>query len=180
MEATISSARPRARVRKVLAALAMVMAVSAVGIGTTMLLHCDVVVASETARLQMPFTRLALVPEACSTLLLPQRIGHARAFAMFALGQPMGVQEALSTGIATSVVGTDQLDDEARRLAPELLARPSTSLAETKALMRDAEALWSLMQREGAQFSEQMRSPEAMEAFMAFSQKRAPDFSKGG
>ena len=150
----------------------------AVGVGTTMLLHCDLVVLADDASLTVPFVDLALVPEACSTLLLPQRIGHARAFAMFALGQPMDAQEALSTGIATSVVGTDQLDDEARRLAAELLARPATSLAETKALMRDVSALLEHMQREIEVFADRLRSPESAEALAAFREKRRPDFAQ--
>ena len=150
----------------------------AVGVGTTMLLHCDLVVLGEDASLTVPFVDLALVPEACSSLLLPQRIGHARAFAMFALGQPMGAQEALAAGIATSVVPPEQIHDEARRLAEQLLARPARSLAETKALMRDVPALLEHTRREIEVFAARLRSPEAAEALAAFTQKRRPDFAQ--
>lgn len=150
----------------------------AVGVGTTMLLHCDLVVLAEDASLTVPFVDLGLVPEACSTLLLPQRIGHARAFAMFALGQPMGAQEALAAGIATSVVPPAELDDEARRLAAQLLARPARALAETKALMRDVPALLEHTQREIEVFAARLRSPEAAEALAAFADRRRPDFAQ--
>ena len=104
--------------------------------------------------------------------------GHARAFAMFALGQPMGAQEALATGIATSVVDPDQLDHEARRLAAELLARPARSLAATKALMRDVPALLEHTRREIEVFADRLRSPESAEALAAFREKRRPDFAQ--
>lgn len=152
----------------------------AVGIGLTLLLHCDLVVAAEDALLSAPFVNLALTPEAASSLLLPGAIGHQRAFELFALGEALDGRTALAWGLINRAVPSDEVETTAAALAAKLAARAPNSLRKTKALMRDAEALWSLMQREGAQFSEQMRSPEAMEAFMAFSQKRAPDFSKGG
>mgnify|MGYP005813098437 CR=1 FL=1 len=152
----------------------------AVGIGLTLLLHCDMVVVADDALLSVPFVNLALAPEAASTLLLPAVIGHQRAFELFALGEPITGRQALDWGLANRAVPAGQVDDEARRLATLLAARAPNSIRSTKRLMRDAEALWTLMLAEGEAFGSQMKSPEAMEAFMAFSQKRAPDFSKAG
>lgn len=152
----------------------------AVGIGLTLLLHCDMVVVAEDALLSAPFVNLALAPEAASTMLLPAVIGHQRAFELFALGEPITGRQAADWGLANRAVAADQADEEALRLATQLAARAPNSLRLTKRLMRDAEGLWALMQREGEAFGAQMKSPEAMEAFMAFTQKRAPDFSKVG
>ena len=152
----------------------------AVGIGLTLLLHCDMVVVAEDALLSAPFINLALAPEAASTMLLPAVIGHQRAFELFALGEPITGRRALDWGLANRAVAAAQVDDEAARIAALLAARAPNSIRSTKRLMRDAEALWSLMQREAEAFGAQMKSPEAMEAFMAFTQKRAPDFSKTG
>jgi len=152
----------------------------AVGIGLTLLLHCDMVVVAEDALLSVPFVNLALAPEAASSLLLPATIGHQRAFELFALGEAIDGKTALAWGLANRAVASNQVDATARELADKLAARAPNSIRKTKALMRDAETLWVLMQREAHAFGSQMRSPEAMEAFMAFSQKRAPDFSKAG
>ena len=150
----------------------------AVGIGLTLLLHCDMVVVAEDALLSVPFVNLALAPEAASTMLLPAVIGHQRAFELFALGEPITGRQAMDWGLANRAVPAGQVDDEALRLAILLAARAPNSIRSTKRLMRDAEAIWTLMLAEGEAFGAQMKSPEAMEAFMAFSQKRAPDFSK--
>ncbi len=152
----------------------------AVGIGLTLLLHCDMVVVAEDALLSAPFVNLALAPEAASTLLLPQAIGHQRAFELFALGQAIDGKTAHAWGLANRCVPADQVEATAADLAAKIAARAPNSIRKTKALMRDAETLWTLMQREGEAFGSQMKSPEAMEAFMAFTQKRAPDFSKAG
>ena len=152
----------------------------AVGIGLTLLLHCDLVVVAEDALLSVPFVNLALAPEAASSLLLPMVIGHQRAFEMFALGQPVDGRTAVAWGLANRAVPADQVDATATEMAALVASRAPNSIRKTKRLMRDAEALWTLMQREGEAFGSQMSSPEAMEAFMAFSQKRAPDFSKAG
>jgi enoyl-CoA hydratase/carnithine racemase len=152
----------------------------AVGIGLTLLLHCDMVVVAEDALLSAPFINLALAPEAASSLLLPQALGHQRAFEIFALGEPIDGATALSWGLANRAVPAADVDAVAAELAAKLAARAPNSIRKTKRLMRDAERLWALMQREGEAFGSQMASPEAMEAFMAFSQKRAPDFSKAG
>lgn len=152
----------------------------AVGIGLTLLLHCDMVVVAEDALLSAPFVNLALAPEAASTLLLPQVIGHQRAFELFALGQAIDGRTAQAWGLANRCVPADQVEATASELAAQIAARAPNSIRRTKALMRDAEALWTIMRKEGEVFGSQMKSPEAMEAFMAFTQKRAPDFSKGG
>lgn len=149
----------------------------AVGIGLTLLLHCDMVVVAEDALLSTPFVNLALAPEAASTLLLPAVIGHQRAFELFALGEPVDGKTAHAWGLANRVLPADRVDEEARSLADALACRAPGSIRGTKRLMRDAEALWSLMEREGEVFGAQMLSPEAMEAFTAFAQKRAPNFS---
>lgn len=152
----------------------------AVGIGLTLLLHCDMVVVAEDALLSAPFINLALAPEAASSMLLPKVLGHQRAFEIFALGEPIDGRTAVAWGLANRAVAADHVDATAQELAGKLAARAPNSIRKTKRLMRDAEALWALMQREGEAFGSQMKSPEAMEAFMAFTQKRAPDFSKVG
>ena len=152
----------------------------AVGIGLTLLLHCDMVVVAEDALLSVPFINLALAPEAASSMLLPAVLGHQRAFELFALGEPIDGRTAVAWGLANRAVPSDQVEAVAADLAGKLAARAPNSIRKTKRLMRDAERLWALMQREGDAFGSQMSSPEAMEAFMAFSQKRAPDFSKAG
>ncbi len=152
----------------------------AVGIGLTLLLHCDMVVVAEDALLSVPFINLALAPEAASSLLLPAAIGHQRAFEMFALGEPIDGRTAVAWGLANRAVPAGEVEATAAELADRLAARAPNSIRKTKRLMRDAESLWALMQREGEAFGSQMKSPEAMEAFMAFTQKRAPDFSKAG
>ena len=152
----------------------------AVGIGLTLLLHCDMVVVAEDALLSVPFINLALAPEAASSLLLPAAIGHQRAFEMFALGEPVDGRTAVTWGLANRAVPAGEVEATASDLADRLAARAPNSIRKTKRLMRDAESLWALMQREGEAFGSQMKSPEAMEAFMAFTQKRAPDFSKAG
>jgi enoyl-CoA hydratase/carnithine racemase len=163
------------------ASLPVVAAVNgrAVGVGTTMLLHCDVVLLAEDALLSTPFVNLALVPEAASSLLLPARIGHVRAFEMFALGKPISAAQALAWGIANRVVSAAALHEEAEQVAAALARQAAGSLKRTKGLMRHAaEAVAAQMELESASFAERLESAEAREAFAAFAQKRPPDFSK--
>ena len=150
----------------------------AVGIGTTLLLHCDHVVLSETAVLSVPFVDLALVPEAGSSLLLQQRIGYVRAFSMFALGERVDAKTALNWGLANKVAPPDVLQGEAMATAQTLASKPPGALAASKRLMRDAEALKTIMATEIDIFEARLKSPEAREAFTAFAQRRAPDFSR--
>jgi enoyl-CoA hydratase/carnithine racemase len=150
----------------------------AVGVGVTMLLHCDLVFLAEDALLTTPFVNLALVPEAASSLLLPARIGHARAFSMFVLGEPVDARKAEAWGIANAVTPAADLRARASAAAEAVAARPPSAVALTKGLMRDAAELLAQMQEEGGHFSAQLKSAEAREAFAAFREKRAPDFSK--
>jgi enoyl-CoA hydratase/carnithine racemase len=150
----------------------------AIGIGTTLLLHCDLVFVAEDAKLSAPFVNLALVPEAASSLLLPAAIGHQRAFAMFALGEAVSGADAALWGLANRALPAAEVDAAARAAAAALAARPAGSLRLTKRLMRDAAKIWALMQEEGAHFDERLTSPEAREAFTAFFERRPPDFSK--
>ena len=150
----------------------------AVGIGLTLLLHCDLVYVAEDALLSSPFVNLALLPEAASSLLLPARIGHARAFAMFVLGEAVDGKTAAAWGIANAAVPASELRARARAAAEAIAARAPASVTQTKALMRDAPAIAAQMEKEGKVFAAQLKSREAKEAFDAFAQKRAPDFSK--
>lgn len=150
----------------------------AVGVGTTMLLHCDLVYVSDDALLTTPFVNLALVPEAASSLTLPDRIGHARAFSMFVLGEAVDAKKAVDWGIANEAVPRAELRAKARAAAEAVAARPASAVQITKALMRDPGRLAARMAEEGVHFAAQLKSPEAKEAFAAFAEKRAPDFSK--
>ena len=150
----------------------------AVGIGTTMLLHCDFVVLAEDAQLSTPFVNLALVPEAASTLLMPLRVGYARAYEMFALGETMNAPTALQLGVANRVVPLGKLHAEAATVAARLAKLPAGSLAATKRLMRNAELLSAQIDAESRIFAERLKTAEAREAFTAFAEKRPPDFTK--
>ena len=150
----------------------------AVGIGATMLLHCDLVVLADNALLSTPFVNLALVPEAASSLLMPLRIGYARAFEMFALGEPVDAASALAWGIANRVVPLDRLDAEAKALAVRLAKQPVGAVSTTKRLMRNPELLKTQILAETERFAERLKTMEAREAFTAFAERRPPDFSK--
>ena len=151
---------------------------NAVGVGTTMLLHCDLVYLADNARLSTPFVNLALVPEAASSLLLPLRIGHVRAYAMFALGEPMGASAALACGLANAVVPEGELRKRAHDAAIALTKRPAGSLSLTKKLMRDHQRIAAQIAEEGQLFKERLKTREAREAFAAFAERRPPDFTK--
>jgi len=152
----------------------------AVGIGTTMLLHCELVYAAPNARFQMPFVPLGLVPEAGSSYLLPALAGYQRAAELLLLGQPFGADKALAAGLVTGVVPEAELLDTARNVARALAALPPASVRATKALMkrRHAKAVAEQMAEEGSLFRERLASPEAKEAMSAFLEKRKPDFSR--
>jgi enoyl-CoA hydratase/carnithine racemase len=150
----------------------------AVGIGLTMLLHCDLVYVAEDALLSVPFVNLALVPEAAASLLLPARIGHVRAFELFALGQPIDGRTAQAWGIANAALPAGEVHAKARAAAQTLAARPPAAVAITKALMRDRDPIVRRIDEELEHFYAQLRSPEAKEAFSAFFEKRPADFSK--
>jgi len=150
----------------------------AVGVGTTMLMHCDLVYVADTAKLSVPFVNLALVPEAASSLLLPARIGYVRAFAAFALGESISGPEAVALGLANKALPIDDVLPAARHAALILAQKPAGSLVATKKLMRDADAILARMKQESVVFGERLKTDEAREAFSAFAERRQPDFMK--
>lgn len=152
----------------------------AVGVGTTMLLHCDLVYASPNARLQMPFVPLGLLPEAASSLLLPVMAGYRRAAEMLLLGEPFGADKALAAGIVTEIVPEEALLERGRAAALALAALPPASVRMTKELMKRglAQGVQERMTEELHLFGERLKSPEAKEALRAFMEKRKPDFSR--
>ena len=152
----------------------------AVGIGTTMLLHCDLVYAAPNARFQLPFVPLGIVPEFGSTLLLPLIAGYQRAAKLLLLGQPFTAEEACEAGIVTEVIAQNKLLEHAFQIATALASLPPESLRLTKRLMkaRYAQALGAAIDEETRIFTERLASPEAKEALSAFLEKRKPDFSR--
>jgi enoyl-CoA hydratase/carnithine racemase len=150
----------------------------AVGVGTTMLLHCDLVYIADTAQLSTPFVNLALVPEAASSMLLPARIGYVRAFAMFTLGESISGSEAFALGLANKVLPKDEVLAAARAAAGALALRPLGSVLATKKLMRETETILARMETESQIFNKRLQTDEAREAFTAFAERRPPDFSK--
>ncbi|MGM3275367.1 enoyl-CoA hydratase [Ralstonia sp. 24A2] len=153
---------------------------AAVGVGTTMLLHCDLVYASDTAKLSMPFAQLGLCPEAASSLLLPQLAGYHRAADKLLFGEPFDANEARELGLVNRVLPAGELDAFVRTQARKLTLLPPASLRATKRLMKEGATpqVAERMSVEGKQFGEMLRAPEAREAFTAFFEKRRPDFSK--
>jgi enoyl-CoA hydratase/carnithine racemase len=141
----------------------------AIGVGTTLCLHCDLVYASPTARFQTPFVNLGLVPEAGSSLLAPQRFGRARASEILLLAEPFGADEALKLGLVNAVLPQSELLPHAMSKAAALAAKPRAALLATRRLMRgDPEALKAQMATEMHAFSAALKSPEAHAAFQAF------------
>jgi enoyl-CoA hydratase/carnithine racemase len=153
---------------------------AAVGIGTTMLLHCDFVYVSDEARLAMPFVALGLVPEFASSLLVPQLMGHRRAAEKLLLGDPFTPEQAVECGIANAVLPAGEVVNHARRVAERFNGLAPGAVRESKLLLRRAQhdQILATIRSEGEIFARRLRSPEAMEAFQAFFQKRKPDFSK--
>jgi len=153
---------------------------AAIGIGTTMLLHCDFVYVSDEARLAMPFVSLGVVPEFGSSLIVPQLMGNARAAEKLLLGDPFTGADAVECGIANAVLPADEVVRHARRVAERFSALPPGAVRETKRLLRRARtaALLETIAAEGQVFGQRLQSPEAKEAFSAFFEKRKPDFSK--
>lgn len=153
---------------------------AAVGIGTTMLLHCDFVYVSDEARLAMPFVGLGLVPEFASSLVVPALMGPRRAAEKLLLGDPFTGEQAVECGIANAVLPAGEVVNHARRVAERFNTLPPGAVRDSKRLMhgRDRERIMQVVAEEAAIFGQRLRSPEAMEAFQAFFQKRSPDFSK--
>jgi enoyl-CoA hydratase/carnithine racemase len=141
----------------------------AVGIGTTMLLHCDYVVAAADARFSTPFTKLGLIPEAASSLLGPLRMGHTRAFELLVMGHPLSAEEAKAAGLVNAVVDAAALDGTALQAAGEIAALPAGAVALARKLMRgDLDDIAKRVDIEAACFKERLQSEEARAAFAAF------------
>ncbi len=152
---------------------------AAVGVGTTMLLHCDLVYASETARLQAPFVSLGLVPEAGSSLLLPRRIGYALAAEMILLGTAFDAVRARAVGLVNAVIPEGELRAHALGKAAELARQPPNALRAARALLRGSpDELRARIDEEGRLFMAALGGAEAREAFTAFLERRPPDFRK--
>jgi len=153
---------------------------AAVGIGTTLLLHCDLVYAGDNARFRLPFTNLGVVPEFASSYLLPLVAGYQRAAELLLLGEPFGPDKALEAGFVTRVVPAATTLQVAREAAAKLAALPSGPVLAAKALMKQphAAAVEAQLREENARFRELLGQPAAREALAAFMQKRKPDFSR--
>ncbi|MCP5208826.1 MAG: enoyl-CoA hydratase [Hahellaceae bacterium] len=152
----------------------------AIGIGTTMLLHCDFIYAGTNSRFQMPFVSLGLSPEGASSLLLPTIMGHCRAAELLLLAQIFDSEKALACGLINDVCDPLATLDTALKTAEILNSQPTSAVALTKQLLKkqSTEQTMQTMQTEGNVFSERLKSPEAEEAFNAFFAKRKPDFSQ--
>lgn len=152
---------------------------AAIGIGTTMLLHCDLVYVADDARLAMPFVSLGLVPEFASSLVVPRLMGRVRAAEKLLLGDPFTAEQAVEYGLANAVLPAGEVVPHARRIAQRFNSLPPEAVRESKKLLRradEAEVLKAIAV-EGEIFGQRLRSAEAKEAFSAFFQKRRPDFS---
>jgi enoyl-CoA hydratase/carnithine racemase len=154
---------------------------AAIGGGTTMLTHCDFVYAGESTQFQMPFINLAVVPEFGSSCSVPARIGHVRAAELILLGVPFGARRAAELGLVTEVVSDKDFFARATETAGKLAAKPAKALQASKRLMKQPfrEQLRAAMKAENEEFSTQVRSEDAKEAFNAFLEKRKPDFTRG-
>jgi enoyl-CoA hydratase/carnithine racemase len=153
---------------------------AAIGIGTTMLMHCDLVYCADNAKFSVPFTQLGLCPEFGSSLLLPQLAGYPRAAEKLLLGEAFGAQEAFEMGLITRVLPAPELRAFAEQQAAKLVALPAASIRTTKALMKRprADAIQGAIAAENERFAAMLLAPEAKEAFTAFFEKRKPDFSR--
>jgi enoyl-CoA hydratase/carnithine racemase len=152
----------------------------AVGVGTTMLFHCDLVYAGDNAAFSMPFVNLGLCPEAASSLLVPRMLGYHRAAEALLLGEPFMAEAALEVGLVNRVVPPTEANGVAQAAARKLAAKPLAALIETKRLMKRGQQQHVLdqMAAEGEVFAHLLGAPAAKEAFGAFMEKRKPDFSK--
>jgi enoyl-CoA hydratase/carnithine racemase len=152
----------------------------AVGIGTTLLFHCDLVYAGDNAAFSMPFVNLGLCPEAASSLLVPQMLGYHRAAEALLLGEPFMAEAALEVGLVNRVLPPTEAAGYAQAVARKLALKPISALLETKRLMKKGQTqlILATMAEEGESFGRMLREPAAREAFGAFMERRKPDFSK--
>jgi len=153
---------------------------AAIGIGTTLLMHCDLVYAADNAKFSMPFTQLGLCPEFASSMLFLQMVGYPRAAEKLLLGEAFSAQEAYEMGLVSKIVPVAELAAFVQKQAAKLAALPAASLRTTKRLMKgaQAEAISVRMAEENKHFEEMLNAKEAKEAFTAFFEKRKPDFSR--
>jgi enoyl-CoA hydratase/carnithine racemase len=152
----------------------------AIGIGTTLLLHCDLVYAADNARLQLPFVNLGLCPEYAASYILPAMLGHARASELLLLGEAFSAAQAFQCNMVTAVVADAELDETVRVKAQRLAQKPPAAVRRTKALLKQSQlaAVDAAISAEFIGFAEGLGSDECKEAVMAFFEKRAPDFSR--
>jgi enoyl-CoA hydratase/carnithine racemase len=152
----------------------------AIGIGTTLLLHCDLVYAAASARFQLPFVNLGLCPEAGSSFILPLLAGYQRAAQLVFFGEPFGAEEAHGLGMVNAVIADNDLLSFATDKARQLAEKPPGALAATKRLLKQGTQVLrsEAMSREAEQFAAALQAPEAREAMAAFLERRKPDFSK--
>jgi enoyl-CoA hydratase/carnithine racemase len=151
----------------------------AIGIGTTMLLHCELVYAGTAARFQLPFVNLGLVPEAASSLLLPRLAGYQRAAELLLLGEPFDAARALEIGLVNALCSPDAVEDTAQEAARALARKPRGALRASKALLKsDTGRTMSRINEEAAEFVARLGSAEFREAVQAFRDKRPPDFER--
>lgn len=144
----------------------------AVGVGTTMLLHCDHVLLSTQAKLSTPFVSLALVPEAASSLIAPRLMGHARAFEMLVMGRPLSPDQAVAAGIASRVLPPDEIEAAGFAAAAEIAAKPREAVKLSRRLIKGSpDAILERIDEEARMFAQRLRSAEAQKAFMAFLNK---------
>ena len=151
----------------------------AIGVGVTMLMHFDLVYAAPNAVFSTPFLDLGLVPEAGSSLLMPRVMGHVKAFEMLVLGAPFTAERARDAGLINDIVPSEGLEEKVLKIAGQLARKPPEALAIARRLVRgDTAATIKRIEEEAKLFGERLKSPEAMEAFQAFLEKRPADFSK--
>lgn len=151
----------------------------AIGIGTTLLLHCDLVYADETAKLKLPFVALGLCPEAASSYLLPKLVGYLQASEMLLLGETINAERALQLGFVNGIFSSKELSARVMEKACRLAAQPPKSVCLTKSLLKEnhARLVAEVMSKEGELFIRQLEQPEAQEAISAFVEGRRPNFS---
>ncbi len=151
----------------------------AIGVGVTMLMHCDLVFATPNATFSTPFLNLGLVQEAASSLIGPQRLSYVRAFELLVLGDKWSAEQALTAGLVNAIVAPAELEARALETAHALAAKPRAALIEARRLLKgDTAPVLAMMDAERKAFEVLMPSPEAREAFASFMEKRAPDFAK--
>lgn len=152
----------------------------AVGVGATMLLHCDLVFAASSARFCFPFVNLGICPEFAATYLMPRFMGHVRAAELLLLGEPFDAAQALACGLINAIHDDDQVEAHGMAVARKLAGKPPNAMRVSKQLLKrwPAETIASAIREEAAHFMPMLKQDEAREAFAAFAEKRAPDFSR--